>query len=66
MTADGIIKVVRACVRPLVTLGLVGALVTWVTMGIEIPREVYGFIGAVIGFWFAARENDKERVLREH
>ena len=34
MTADDIIKVVRACVRPLVTLGLVGALVTWVTMGI--------------------------------
>ena len=63
MGTDNLIKVIRASVRPLVTVGLVAALIFWVSAGIEIPREVYGFVGAIIGFWFAARENDKERAL---
>lgn len=53
-------------IRGLVTLGLVGVIIASIPLGWEVPKEVYGFVGAIIGFYFASRENNAQRVHLEN
>jgi len=46
--------------RPLVTLGLTGALI-WGFLAGKVTGEAYlGIVGGVIGFWFSQRQQAKD------
>jgi len=50
----------------MVTLALVIVICLSVPLKWEVPREVFGFVAAIIGYYFAARENSAQRVHLEN
>lgn len=50
-------EIVRAIVRPLVTLGGFGVLCWLVVDGRLSAQEFLALVGPIVGFWFATRQN---------
>lgn len=56
----------KGSIRAIIALVVV---VTWVILlglGVMVPKEFYVILGAVVTFYFQARENDRERDLEKH
>jgi hypothetical protein len=57
MTVTEFIDLIRAIIRPLITLLLVAALVVFVASDKDIPEVFTNITLVVIGFWFGTRES---------
>jgi len=48
-------------VRAIIALLLTVAIIIAIFVNVEIPEVVFGFLGAIIGFYFAHRANNTEK-----
>lgn len=58
---DTVLRAIGALtVRALVTVGLTGAVIALAVEGQEIPTELFGAFGVVMGFWFGIEANNRQ------
>lgn len=55
----------KGSIRAIIALSVVGSWVGLLFLSRDVPKEFYVILGAVITFYFQARENDKERELEK-
>lgn len=48
-------------VRAIIALLLTVAIIIAIFVRVEIPEVIFGFLGAIIGFYFAHRANNTEK-----
>ncbi len=58
-THNGAMEFVRAVVRPILTVGSVGAAIAMVFLGIPLPQWLETMIGMMVAWWFADRTRGK-------
>jgi len=56
----------KGSIRAVIALAVVGTWIGLLFLGREVANEFYVVLGAVITFYFQARENDRERDLEKH
>jgi hypothetical protein len=61
MNPNGILKLLRGSVRPLVLLAIVAAIIGFLASGkVEEAKILIGVGALPMGFWFAERQNRRE------
>jgi hypothetical protein len=43
-------------VRAIIAIGLTVAIIVAIFVGVQVPDVVFGFMAAIVGFYFASRE----------
>jgi hypothetical protein len=50
----------QGSIRAIIAIGLTVAIIIAIFVNVTVPDVVFGFMAAIVGFYFASRENQHE------